>query len=902
MNKSKLLYAMLLIFALSVSSFIYMTPAANAYDYPRIDDYYMVMAYPRTYALEKAMACEIDNFVGAIVVSDIETLMGDPYYWNIDMRPGFHMCYVGPNCRDYTPDSSGQWWQYHGRTPGFPLYPLNMSQFRMALEIIVAGFKDAWIAAIYGYINVRIDQVIPPANAYWFNPCISPYPSDWTIAESILTGAGFGWNYGPDSTPHTTDDIWTCPDGTVLWDGTRTTYPKSDRYAGTLDKGPPGSPPGGPARYGFWVMPPGTGLAPTSYDVTMRHAKKWNLFFCGVEDVRTAATEDHLLFIDDATDSYDELLAVPFDNRDHDIYFLCWGLGRNPDYLYDFFSPEVDVPGGDNSPGLDHPGLNRLLKTIKFWKVKDYEILATNVAPPCPPSVVVPACTTYGPFGPFDEPVTVMVEIEHVDLALGVYDEELTEGVHFTTNWVKDATGKWYVTIHIETDVTLLKGEALEAKFPFCTYHRLLTDIEEMREIVYLAQFKLYYLVPYLPVYSRNYINLYKPGVTGWVSSAGYGSEPTGSTLPWTTNNVWKEGGVYNYHLSGGVTTLNPIKVRWVYEAYPSGRLYDALYAIDPYTHADMPWVAYKWEIKEWIDWGLGVENGMIIKYYLRNDVTWQDGTPVTAQDIAWNFDFIESITAPEQMIIWEPLVKTEVVNDYAIELYVNATGLWKFHEMSGIALVYPETAWAAYKGDYNPSTTGDYTAAYSYKPWTVPHPSPPLDKPDLTMLYGTGPYWFRWWDPTIGKGVIKMTKNVNYWVSKALAESPAGLPGLLTSITTEEGSVYYTVQFTNLNPTTPLTFTYWGAFKDVGSTGPRVGISIALNPFQSVTFTYGPASPKRTGDLGGGTPARFFDYDNACEGRDLSLLLRVMKSTTTGEYIPQWWTIFINGALWRQR
>jgi len=732
--------------------------SGSSWDYPRIDTLYEVIAYPYTYSLEKAKACEMDTYYSAIRTVEVETLKNPPYGWSVSMNPGFHMCYLGPNCRPYTPESSGKWWNYHGRTPGFPLYPLNISQFRLALELMVGCLKDTWLPEIFGYINVRLDQCVPPANEFWFNPYIPPYPYNFELAEQVLLGAGFQWDYGPDGMPHTTDDKWVCPNGMVLWDGTRTGPWKSDRYAGYITA------PGEDA-YGFWVMPPGTGLAPTSYEIAMRHARQWNKFFCGVEDVKPASTTGpNYLFMDDATNSYDQLIRVPFYNRDHDLYFLCWGLGREPDYLYDFFCSDVDIEGGDNSPGLKHDGLDRCLRTIKFWKFKDWELLDVNNGPET--SIVIPAGKEYGPFGPFESQVSVKVQIEHVSLGLGVYDEELVEGTHFTLTWSTDPYGRFWVKIKTKTGITLNMGEALEAKFPACTYHRLITDIEEMRKIVYLVQWKLYYLMPYLPIYSRNYINLYKPGVEGWVDSRGYGSAP--STLKWGFSHLWKEGGVLYEHDSGAPSTLNPITASWVYEIQVLGRIFDGLISVDPYTHEDIPWIATRWEMEPWSSPGEGVENGMIIRFWIRNDVYWQDGDHVTAEDIAWNFEFLESLTPPEYEPIWNYLVRYNVVHDYLIELYVNATGYWKLLEFAGSALQFPRTAWQDYMGDYNSTTITDYENAIAYKPWTVPHPNPPPDKPQLTMLYGTGPYWFEWWDPTIGKGLIKLNKNNGYWVRAA--------------------------------------------------------------------------------------------------------------------------------------
>jgi hypothetical protein len=747
-----------LILLLSISIFAFATPQIEEipdWDFPRLDELWMIEAYPRTVSMEKARACDIDNFIGAIVVDDVDELVG--LGWSASMNPGFHMCYAGPNCRDYTPDSSGVWWDNGGRLPGDPLYPMNISQFRMALELVVGCEKDAWIAEIYGFINVRLDTDIPPASSYWYNPYIAPYAEDWAKARNVLLGAGFTHDMGADATPHTGDDIWYMPNGVKLIGGPDSTSPGSDRVGGyTSDTHEPD-------KWGIQFIGVGRSLAPTSYEIGCRHVEKWNEFFTGVVlDCEVVSRPDHsgfdpdhcsdgalFHFLEDNT--FDPLILVPFYNRDHDFYFLCWGLGRNPDYLYDFFHPDADVEGGDNSPGLDHPGLNRLLWAIKMWALKDVEFLEINNGE-YPAGLVIPACKYYTL--PYPTPPIHGVQIERCSQELGVYDEELVAGVDYNVVGIE---------LHIKEDITLYPGDALEIKFETCTYTRAITDVDEMRELVWLAQWKLYYLVPYLPIYSRNYINLFKPGLVSWVESSGYGSCPTDSQLPWTFASIhWAGapvGGSMKWHIAGDCTTLNPFTVAWVYEAMIFNRMYDALYAINPYTHADIPWVAQKWQMIPWDEAPSG--NGMILKIWIRNDVYWQDGNHVTAEDIKWNFDFINSTQAPEYTPIISPYYQgAEVVHDYCIEIFIDASGLWKAYEFMGAALTFPRIVWEPF--------WGDYTGAREWDPWNVDYATWTGETPaiaGLTCLFGTGPWVLDYWNEI---DTAHLVRNPNYWVRVA--------------------------------------------------------------------------------------------------------------------------------------
>lgn len=974
MQKSKILLSATLVLLLSLSfalpSFAALPPigyTTSTYDFPRLDDLYLTLKYPRTTTLTAAQAGDIDNWVGMTVVSDINAMAGSPYYWNVSSNPGYHMCYIGVNCRTLTPDTSNLKVNYHNRVPGIPLYPLTIVTFREALELIVAPYKSTWLPAIYGFIVIRLDQSIPPANAYWYDPCIpnypSTYPGAWIQAETILLAAGFQWkdNLGNPKAPgsaHLTTDKWLNPDGSVLWDGNRP-YPKSDRYAGTnsaLDLTP---------AYGFWVLCPGPAVATTSYQISMNHAGKWNLFFCGVDACLLPTDPARLLFMDDGQSVSSVITYAAFYNRNHDVYMLCWGLARNPDYLYDFFNPEVDLYGASNSPGLDHPGLNRATKTIKTWIYEDWELLASNVRPPCPPTVVVPASTTYGPFlttamDPFQ------LVVERVGYGIGAEDQVLTAGPDYSYIWTGTGCG-YYLTIHIEAPITLNLGDSLEVVFSPGTHTRVFADKTEMQTICYLAQWKLYYLCPYLPIYSRNYINMYrtKPSgpdpathtdwIEGWVEATGYGSEPTGADMPWSFNDEhWRSapiGGRMNYHDAGQVFTLNPIGVSWVYEVTATSRIFEAMTAVDPYTQNDIPWLAASWEIATYnndtiVDphdpSSVGITNGMTIEFDLCNDITWQDGTKVNASDVAWNFEFLESITPAEFQETWAYLWKYEIVSEYQIKLYCNCSGLWYFYMFDGNALIFPKKAWQAYMGDYNPDTDADYTAAYNRLIWQEAYPSPPADKVDdagttpydgLSMLYGTGPYYFGYWDALQGgQGTIRMRKNTTYWARVRINNvmSLTSLVGLQIHVVREQevsdydweqtslGLVYspnieisYLIVLINVNTRNPIgPITVDIGTKDGGHYGPiNVG---TLNPFAVRTydihltsksdvlaFPYGPCKLPRTGDLGSGTPPKWFYYDDAITAKDTALYLIALKNTPVP---PQIYQLYVNSKIVDQK
>jgi peptide/nickel transport system substrate-binding protein len=265
--------------------------------------------------------------------------------WSISANPGFHMCNFGINCRPVTagtdaggPSTGGVTADYNlggnggPRTAGWPLYPLNITEFRYALNLLIGCQKTAWIASLYRFINVRLDTTIPPASVYWFNSALPPVPYDPTLALATLTGAGFSNSTGK----------WICPNGQEL--------------------------------RRLWVMCPTE--APPTVTLAGYAVTSWNAFF-GTGTLGAYFIHYPLSF-------YDEL-DFAFINRDYDIYIACWGLGRNPDYLFDFFHPDADIRDGSNSPGLSVPILNDVLYAIKYWqfpngtKITNFNEMRDNV-------------------------------------------------------------------------------------------------------------------------------------------------------------------------------------------------------------------------------------------------------------------------------------------------------------------------------------------------------------------------------------------------------------------------------------------------------------------------------------------------------------------------------------------
>jgi hypothetical protein len=728
---------------------------AQNWDFPRLDELLFVIKYPYTVSLEAAKACEIETYIGAIRLAEVETLKADPYNWQVTAAPGFHMCYIGINCRGVTPETSGGTRNYHNRQPGFALYPLELAPFRYALELIVGCEKDVWITDIYGYINVRLDTTVPPANVYWYNPEITPYPEDWDQAVAMLYAAGFTGTVGGND--------WIMPNS----------VPLVDREADPVTH-----------EKGIFVMSPIS--APTSVEVTRRHLAKWNMFFCGVpgDGVYPAPSP---LFHNEPIDVNVES-DVAFINRDFDMYMLCWGLSKYPTSLYWFFATETDLPDVNQGPGLSYRPLDALLVSFYYCMWTDY--LQGKWIGPGP--VTVTGSTTKATKYKFVDG-TEELWIGHFSMApdFPFYVRKLEKDVDYEV--VVDGSGNG-VSIHFLNDIDIPEDYYIHIVYKLVTPVPI-NDILEMRRMCWDTQWMLYYACPYLPIYSRNYHDLYKPGLTCWVPSLGYGS---GSyQLKWTYASVhWvgqEVGGTVRWHNPGQVFTFHPYLATWVYEVTILNRIYDGMIETDAFTHADIPWCALDWKLEDWT--GPSGEAGMIVKYWIRNDLKWQDGDPITVDDFIWEYEFINSIKPPDYFATWSTYHGCIKYNDYCFGIKVNATGQWKFLDYT-LGPIYPEKIWKYF--------WGDKVAAEAFEPWETAYTTyVPLAEqgptPPPTCLYGTAEWIFDYHDWILG--ITRLYKNVDGW-ARAAATPCRQIAGIyaVTSFTKEKEMTITNITTVNKN------------------------------------------------------------------------------------------------------
>ncbi|HEX68933.1 MAG TPA: hypothetical protein ENG10_01380, partial [Candidatus Bathyarchaeota archaeon] len=274
----------------------------NVWSFPRVDEIYFREEFGRL--TEYDAAWDAWRYVGELWDSG----------WNFSLLPNRCTWIFAINCRDVTPESSGKFVNYN-RTPGFSLYPLNLSEFRRALKIIINSVKEDLIREVYGVeFAFPLGSIISPTDKYWFNPNVVDTSRSVAEAYRILIEAGFSNSSG----------YWMCPNGQEL-------------------------------RQIHIIAPD----SPTYIDFSIGIVRQLNSFFGKMSDGKS----DY--FVVDVP-GFPHSAYITYYNRDFDVSFtVCWP-GVYPSFLYYDFHTDNDYIGGRNVAGFNNSLLDDLLWMINF--------------------------------------------------------------------------------------------------------------------------------------------------------------------------------------------------------------------------------------------------------------------------------------------------------------------------------------------------------------------------------------------------------------------------------------------------------------------------------------------------------------------------------------------------------
>ena len=182
-----------------------------------------------------------------------------------------------------------------------------------------------------------------------------------------------------------------------------------------------------------------------------------------------------------------------------------------------------------------------------------------------------------------------------------------------------------------------------------------------------------------------------------------------------------------------GLSTITPLVSSDAYASEVQSYVLESLLTRDPDTLEWQGLIARDWDISE---------DGLTITFRMRSDVTFSDGTPLTAHDVMFTYAFIltEAIAAPRSRAFLEKLEKVEALDEHEVA-FTFAEPYFNSLQLAGGMAILPR---------------------HFYEPY--------LDEPETFnqsrgLLMGSGPY--RLSDPkgwTPDQGLVELERNPRYW------------------------------------------------------------------------------------------------------------------------------------------
>jgi peptide/nickel transport system substrate-binding protein len=149
---------------------------------------------------------------------------------------------------------------------------------------------------------------------------------------------------------------------------------------------------------------------------------------------------------------------------------------------------------------------------------------------------------------------------------------------------------------------------------------------------------------------------------------------------------LWIAPGSLNPHISPGLHDFQASRI-----AYEPLASFDRAGQLVPFLAAEIPSRA---------NGGLAAD-GMSVTWQLRSDVVWSDGTPFTAADVRFTYDYITNpAVAGHAAVAYEAVEQVEIIDDHTVRVQFNApTPAWAVPFVGRYGLILPQHIFAEYNG-----------------------------------------------------------------------------------------------------------------------------------------------------------------------------------------------------------
>ena len=171
-----------------------------------------------------------------------------------------------------------------------------------------------------------------------------------------------------------------------------------------------------------------------------------------------------------------------------------------------------------------------------------------------------------------------------------------------------------------------------------------------------------------------------------------------------------QDGGVIiGTNFGGDPTSVNPLLTNNTVDLSLTEFLFPSLYNIDPETRSPMKGGRNDQDNGLALDWSIS-DDGLVYTFTLRDDITWNDGTPVTAHDYQFTFDALasEETSSPRTSVL-QSVAGVEAVDDSTIVVTLSVASCRAIDELDDFGILPKHIIEPLIDGDYAAIDTLEY-------------------------------------------------------------------------------------------------------------------------------------------------------------------------------------------------
>lgn len=150
-----------------------------------------------------------------------------------------------------------------------------------------------------------------------------------------------------------------------------------------------------------------------------------------------------------------------------------------------------------------------------------------------------------------------------------------------------------------------------------------------------------------------------------------------------------QDGGILiGTNFGGDPTNMNPLISNNTVELALNEFLFPSLFNIDPETRAPMKAGRNDQDNGLALDWSIS-DDGLVYTFSLRDDITWNDGAPVTAQDYKFTFDALASgETSSPRTDVLQSVESVEAVDDSTLVITLKIASCRVIEELDDFGIL----------------------------------------------------------------------------------------------------------------------------------------------------------------------------------------------------------------------